>query len=74
MLSVCLSASLLVWPVCPQLPLVAGETNIQRDPGLGSLGLFRLGLERYDSDPTQFNPKPHLPIRSRPTLMLSRRQ
>lgn len=65
---------LLVWLVCQQLALVGGETNIQRDPGSGSLTLFRLGLERYDSDPTQINPKPHLPIRSRPTLMLSRCQ
>lgn len=50
-------------PTAGQLAHVAGETNIHRDPVSGSFTLLRLGLERYGSDPTQFNPKLQLPIR-----------
>lgn len=57
-----------------QLAHAAGETNIQRDPASGSFTLLHLGLERYSSDPTQFNPKLQLPIRSRPTSVPSHRQ
>lgn len=60
-----MAIALSAWclPTAGQLAHVAGETNIQRHPGRGSFTLLQVGLERYYSDPTQFNPKLQLPIR-----------